>query len=193
MKILWLHILNAVAKTGNRQIAANYLNITPDLVHSTVRRVEKNWELVLFHRAPWTNQTRERLWNVADDRARIIMHHIDAMLREMTLVEETAFIIHRHNPDIKTRYSLRTSDIKKVLTLEGNSISMTAQILNVGRPSIETSLAKAERWLGIRFYCDWRSGNEKLKVLTKDGERLQPYLAKIDSHFEEILELTKGE
>lgn len=193
MKISWLQILNAIAKTGNRQITAKYLSVSPALVHSIVRRVEKRWGLVLFHRTPWTNQTRERLWEVADDRARIIMRYIDAILHEMTLAEENAFIVHRHDADKETRWLLRTSDIKKALALEGNSVSMAAKILGISRPSIEISLAKVERWLGIQLYTDWQSGYENLKVLTKDGERVRPNLARIDSYFEEILGLTKGE
>lgn len=191
MRIFWLEVVSTIAKTGNRQITAKILNRKPESIQQIIRRTEMQLGITFFHRIPWLNQNRDRLWDIADNRARIIIGHIDAILYDMMMAEETAFIVRRQKPDPHARYLLRTRDIERVLALNGNSIMLTSLILKTGKTPIDKSLKKVEQWLGINLYSDLSSGHEKIKVLTGGGELVFPRLAKIHSYYEEILELTE--
>jgi len=137
------------------------------------------------------NRATHRLWEVADDRANTIIKYIDAMLYEMTMMEEITFSKTLKKPDNHTRYLVRTRDIEHVITLNGNSLFMTARILDKTTKQIRRSLRKIERWLGVQIFSDLQTSHEKLKVLTPVGKQLYPYLTKIHSYYQEILELAK--
>ena len=192
MRIFWLHTISTVAKTGNRNIAAKILRTKPSLIPPIIRRAERKLGITFFHRIPWVNQTPDRLWDIADDRAAIIIRHIDAILHEMTMIEEFAFIATLKKPSPYTRSLLRTGDIERVVVLRGNSLTTTARILDVGRNKVRRSVVKIERWLGVKIYADLQRGTERLKVLSQIGEQLYPYLVKIHSHYQDILELCDG-
>lgn len=192
MRIFHLQVANTLAKTGNKHITAKILNLPPATAQQLIRRVENQLGVTLFHRTPWTNQTRDRLWNIADDKARTIIKYIDAMLFAMTMAEETAFVASLQKPDAEIRHRLRTEDIGRVVVLNGNSITLTARSLgDIGFNQVADSLAKIEKWLGVQLYSNRQSGRNKLKILTRAGERVFPYLVKIYSYYEDILELVQ--
>lgn len=189
MRIFWLQVINTLAKTGNTSVVVKALKIKPSLIQSIIYRTENALGITLFHRLPWLNQGHERLWQVAGEKPRIIIDHIDAMLHDMTMAEEFAFIASRKNPSPDARYLIRTRDIERVLVLNGNRAATAARILECSDRAVLVSSEKVERWLGITLFEDLETGNRKIKVLTQGGEKVLPYLAKIYSHYQEILEL----
>jgi len=189
MRIFWLHTISTVAKSGNRNIATKILGTKPSLIPPIIRRAEKKLGITFFHRIPWVNQTPDRLWNIADDRAAIIIKHIDAILHEMDTIEDMTFIATLKKANEYTRYLVRTGDIERIVVLRGHSLATAARILDVERHKIKRSLAKIDRWLGVKIYANLQRGTEQLKVLTQIGEQLYPYLVKIHSHYQDILEL----
>jgi len=192
MRIFHLQVVNTLAKTGNKHITAKMLNLPPTTAQQTIRRAENQLGVTLFHRIPWTNRTPDHLWNIANDKARTIIKYIDAMLFAMTMAEETAFIASLQKPDAEIRHRLRTEDIERVVVLNGNSITLTARSLgDIDFNQVADSLAKIEKWLGIQLYSNRQSGRNKFKILTRAGERVFPYLVKIYSYYEDILELVQ--
>lgn len=189
MRISHLQIISVLAKCKDIRVVALMLRLQPASIRRVVSQIEKKWGIRLFDRVPWLNQSHRKSWELCDGTARTIIGYIDEIVASIDSAEGIAMTLGSTQAHQGTRQWLRTGEIERVVLLNGNSISLTARLLNIGRTQISDALVKIEKWLGVEIYSSMPSIGEKYKVPNRAGELILPCLRRIYSSYEDILEL----